>query len=48
MTYDHLKWPGIVENATGKRRKKSWTYILANCDPCIYKEGHNFLFEGLN
>ena len=31
-----------------KEEKKSWTYILANCDPCIYKEGHNFLFEGLN
>ena len=31
-----LKWPGIVENSTCKRKK--CTFIFMNSDPCIHKE----------
>lgn len=37
ITYYHIKWPGIVENTTGKR-KMSHTFDLPNSDPCIHKE----------
>lgn len=37
ITSYHIKWPGIVENTTGKR-KKSHTFDLPNSDPCIHKE----------
>lgn len=37
ITSCHIKWPGIVENTTGKR-KKSHTFDLPNPGPCIHKE----------
>jgi len=37
ITSYHIKWPGIVENTTGER-KKSHTFDVPNSDPCIHKE----------
>ena len=38
VTYDRLKWPEIVENSPGKRKKDWCTFVLPNTDPCIHKE----------
>ena len=35
ITDYHLKWLGIVENSTGKRKTSHIHFALLNSDPCI-------------
>ena len=36
LIYRCLEWLGIVKSSTGKR-KKPFTFVLPNFDPCIYE-----------